>query len=373
MLLAVPALASLGITLTNLFTWPQGRAGTGRGERVSVLIPARDEEATIEGAVRAALAGDPPLHEVVVCDDGSTDDTARILDRLRAAHPRLRVVGAPPLPPGWVGKPHACQVLGGATTADVLVFVDADTRLSPDGIARVLDLFSRYGADVVTAMPRQVMGSFAERLLLPLLPLTYTSWLPLALVWWSRDPRFVAANGQVMALSRRAFDALGGFTAVRAEVVDDVALCRRAKEAGLRVVFADGREIASCRMYRSATEIWRGFSKNICEGLGGSALAVLGVVGLYLSAFVLPYAALLAAIGGASALWVPAAVGVGANLASRSALAVRFDHTAASVLLHPLAVLVLAAIALNSVRWARRDAIRWRGRVYPRRSRREVP
>jgi hypothetical protein len=370
MLLAVPALVALGITLVNLPTWPRGRRCADQGARVSVLIPARDEEATIESAVHAALENDPPVHEVVVCDDNSTDDTPAILDRLRAAHPRLRVVSAPPLPAGWVGKPHACQVLSEHATGDVLVFVDADTMLAREGIVRVLDLFSRYRADAVSALPRQVMGSFAERLLLPLLSLTYTSWLPLFLVWWSRNPRFLAANGQVLALSREALDAVGGFAAVRAEVVDDVALCRHAKKAGLRVVFADGRDLASCRMYGSAAEIWRGFSKNICEGLGGSALAVLAVLGLYLSAFVVPYLALLAALGGASSLLLPGIAGVGANLTLRGALAIRFGHSVGSVLLHPLAVVVLAAIAVNSIWWTRGDAIRWRGRVYPGRPRR---
>lgn len=353
-MIALPAGVALAVTLLNLATWPRGRR-VGTPGAMSVLIPARNEEATIEAAVRAALAN--PVAEVVVCDDASTDATPSILARLAREDSRVRVLQAPALPAGWVGKVHACHVLAGAARGEVLLFVDADVTLAPDGAGRVAALLSDHQADVLTAFPAQVLGSAVERLMLPLLSVTYTSWLPLRLVSWTRDPRFLAANGQVLAIRREALEGLGGFAAIRAEIVDDMALCRRAKTAGLRVVFADGAALASCRMYRSARELWDGFSKNLFEGLGDRLTVLAGVVGLYLWAFVLPYVGLVAGVEGAQ-------MGVLANLALRASLAVRYGHPLWSVVAHPIAVLGLVGIAARSVGWWARGRIEWRGRTY---------
>jgi chlorobactene glucosyltransferase len=167
---------------------------------------------------------------------------------------------------------------------------------------------------------------------------------------------------------RDAYRALGGWAAARGEVVDDMAFGRAAKRAGLRVVFADGHRMASSRMYRGFQELWEGFSKNLYEGIGGSPGALALIVALHAWVFLLPYAALVAALLGASALLVPAVAGVAANVLIRAALAARFRQPWEGVLLHPLSVLALLAIALNSFRWARGNRIRWRGRVYAARA-----
>lgn len=361
------ALVALSITMFNLLTWPRGRRTAVHRGLVSVLVPARNEERTIGACVDAILRSHHDVHELIVIDDGSTDRTRPILEERAAADPRLRVISGTGLPSGWVGKPHACHQLSGAATGDLLVFVDADVLLDRDGLGRLVELMRDHQADVVTAVPGQLTGSLVERLVLPLLHLTYTAWLPLVLVHRSNDPRFLAANGQILAIRRDAYDAIGGFEAVKNEVVDDMALCRAAKRVRRRVVFADGSALAQCRMYTSAAEVWRGFSKNLYEGVGESPLALLGVVAVYLGGFVAPFALLVAAplVAG---LWVPALVGVAANVVLRVALALRFRHPLVGVLLHPVAVVILVAIAVNSWRWSRRGAIQWAGRTYAPRS-----
>src|SRR5690606_29172545 len=133
-------------------------------------------------------------------------------------------------------------------------------------------------AEVVTGVPEQRMETFVERLVMPLLVMTYTSWLPLTLVTASRDERLVAANGQLLALRRAHLEALGGFSTVAHEIVDDVAFCRLAKRRGQRVIFADGSRMARCRMYESAGALWRGFSKNVYEGLGSPLTLLVAVM-----------------------------------------------------------------------------------------------
>ena len=365
-----------GMTALNMLTWPRAqRAAAQAAARqssatVSILIPARNEEDTISACVLAALAADPL--EVVVYNDGSTDATGELLAALAQQDDRLRVVQGCGLPEGWIGKPHACHQLAQHARGEVLFFLDADTFVDPQALTQLMTLMTRYEADAVTAVPRQLMGSFAERLILPLLHLTYTSWFPLMLTWRSKDVRFLAANGQIMAIKRRAYERVGGFAAVRQEVVDDMAICRALKGAGHRVVFADGDQLAQCRMYGSARQVWEGFSKNIYEGLGGHPLALLGVLGLYALAFVAPYilAPVLGAVGHQAA--GVAALALGFNLLLRLMLAQRHHHSALSVLLHPMGVLGLLAIAVNSALWHHRGKIVWSGRAYQARAARQT-
>lgn len=351
-LIAGPALP-LVLTVVNLATWRRPGVGVPP-PRTSALVPARDEQATIEACVRALLA--EPVHEVLVYDDASTDDTPRILASIAATEPRLRVLVGDGLPAGWVGKPHACHRLANAAVGDRLWFVDADTVVLPGALGRL----GSVPADVVTALPFQRLRTVGEQLVVPLLHLTYLSWLPLVLIAHTRDPRILAANGQVLSVSRAAYDRIGGFQAVRSEVVDDMAFCRLAKARGLRVAFVDGTEIASCRMYTSLTEAWRGFSKNLYEGVGGRA-AIVAVIGLYLGCFLAPWVCWPLAP-------VPAAVGIGLGLLQRVLLAVRFRLPLLTVVLHPLSVLAFVGIALTSAWWSWTDRIHWRGRTYAARA-----
>lgn len=371
-----PPLLPLLLTLFNIAFWPRGTLNApSSGARLFVLIPARNEEARIEACVRAAFAAGTPSatpHAVIVCDDHSTDRTAAVLDGLSAEFPALRVIRGAPLPKGWVGKPHACHQLAqaaralGAGPTDRLVFIDADTVLKPGAFARLESIFAARGAGLVTAVPQQITVTFFERLVLPLLHLTYTSWFPLPLVWLSSDTRFLAANGQVLAVTVAAYDKAGGYGAksVRRALVDDMALCRTVKETGTRVVFADGFDIATCRMYTSASQVWDGFSKNIFEGLGRKVPALVMVNLLYSLSFIAPWvAAAVLYVAGHPALPV-ALVGVGINVAHRLVLFSRYRQPSEGILLHPLAVLALLAISINSYLWSARGSVVWSGRAY---------
>jgi chlorobactene glucosyltransferase len=366
--IAGPPVFILALVLFNLAVWPRGRAEGGMPGRVSVLIPARNEATRVEACVRGMLGGSLQPDEVVVCDDGSTDGTADVVRRLAAEDARVRLITAGPLPAGWVGKPHACHRLAQEARGDVLVYVDADTVAGRECLARLGSLLADYRADVATVAPRQRMHSFGERMIVPLLALSYVAWLPLPLVWRSRDSRFLVANGQLLAVRRAALEASGGWAAVAGEVVDDMAICRRVKETGGRVVFADGARMAECRMYDGAGEVWRGFSKNLYEGLGGRPALLALVVVLHAWVFVLPYAAVIAGLAGVGGVLVPALLGVAVNVMMRGTLAIRLRQPVEGVVLHPFAILGLIAIAINSFRWSRRGQIAWRGRTYAARA-----
>ena len=383
-LLAVPPLLPLGLVAFNALFWTRGRAEPeavlAAPGGVSVLIPARDEVANIERCVRAADAARGPIVEIVVYDDGSTDGTAEILVGLQQEIPRLRVLTGVSLPAGWVGKPHALHRLSAQAAGEVLLNIDADVTLEQDGVLRMLSLLGTpeqvpggLGAALVTAVPRQLTGSFGEEMMVPLLHLSYVAWLPMPLIHRTRDSRVLAANGQLLMVRRSALEAVGGWASVRTAVVDDMALCRVFKKSGQRVVFADGDRIAQCRMYSDAGSLWRGFAKNFYEGIGGHPVAMIVVMGLHLLFFVAGYLALpIAVLLGASGPAAAAAIGVGANVILRLIMAARYGHRPGSVLLHPVAVILMMGVLLDSFRWSRRGDIRWRGRSYPARAEREA-
>jgi chlorobactene glucosyltransferase len=368
--LAPLPLYALSVALVNAATWRRGSLDTQARGSVSVLIPARNEERNIAKALLSIIT-DPHakmVEEIVVCDDQSNDSTRSIVHELMKRDSRIRLLTGAPLRPGWVGKPHALSQLAAAARGDFFLFMDADVELKPGGISRLLSLTAAPAhGRVVTAMPAQRSGTFFERLVLPLLPLTYLAWLPLRLIEWGTDPRTVAANGQLLLLRRQDYRELGGFEAVRNQIVDDVAFCKHAKTNGKRVVFADGTLIAECRMYDGARATVDGFSKNIYEGVNGK-IGVVSAMSLYFLTFLAPYLGVLLATLEPKAfepLLLPALVGSTAILSLQLLLVARYQQPKSGLLFHPLSIVAFLAICVNSWRWHARGRVLWAGRSYP--------
>jgi hypothetical protein len=355
------------ICLRNLAAFRLAPPAPADPPPLSILIPARDEAASIERAVRAACAQTATAVEVVALDDGSADDTPRILARLSSELPRLRVVSGEPMPPGWAGKAWACwQLASRHARHGWLLFVDADVRLRPDAAARALAAARAAGAEFVSAFPRQVLGSAAEALIVPLIYLVLLMYLPVWLVRRHPMPALSAGCGQFMLVRRDAYLAAGGHRAVRGTLHDGLMLARRMKAAGFAVGLFDGRDVACCRMYSGLRATWQGFARNAYEALGSFPVLTVMVVsnGAF---FVLPSVVgpLLLVTGGLS----PAAAAWSGSLALalgvRAALAARFGAPWWTVPATPVAVLLMIGIQLNSYLNARTGrSVVWRARVY---------
>lgn len=359
------ALLPLLLGLANLALYRTPRANAPAGTAVSVLIPARNEEAGIAAAVRGALASNNVELEVVVLDDQSTDSTRRIVQELAVQDPRVRLLDAPPLPAGWSGKQHACHLLARHARHDVLLFQDADVRLAPGAVGRIAGRLLFGKAALVSGFPRQETGSLGERLLVPMMLFLLIGYLPLIGVRLTRRAAFGAACGQLVAVRRVAYERAGGHEAIRASWHDGLKLPRVFRRAGFRTDLFDATDLATCRMYRGWRESWRGFAKNATEGMATPvALPVWTalLVGGHILPWVLVPATLLAGAAEAAAVALAAVL---SGLLFRVVLAGRFRQPLSTVPLHPGAIAVTLAIQWSALAasWRGRPA-EWRGRTY---------
>jgi glycosyltransferase involved in cell wall biosynthesis len=367
---AVGALVAWGGMLSNLRLYTR----TVRGDRpaartavpmVSVCIPARNEEANIEACVRSVLANVDVAVEVLVYDDQSTDATPAILARLVAEDARVRVVPTQPLPQGWNGKQWGCERMGQAAHGQWVLFTDADVRFERDCVARTLARAESLGADLLSTVPRQVTGSWAEHAVIPLISFVLLSYLPMARMRATTSPAASGACGQFILARRDAWLASGGHAAFRASMHDGIKMPRAFRRAGFRTDLFDGTDLVQCRMYRGLGQVWRGFAKNAYEGLGSPVL-LLFVTLLHGCAVLLPWLTLALGLAGvAMATWVPwvAALTIVAGFAQRIVLARRFAHAWASVALHPVGILMLTVIQWHSL-WLHLTGRRaWKGRT----------
>ena len=206
--------------------------------------------------------------ELIVLDDHSTDRTAAIVRDIAAKDARVRVELAPPLPADWCGKQHACYSLSKLARFDILTFLDADVRLTPDALARMVEFQRTSGAALVSGFPRQETGTLLEKLVIPLINWLLTCYLPIAPMRKLADPRFGAGCGQWFLTTRAAYEKVGGHAAVKESLHDGVKLPRAYRQHGFLTDICDATDIAACRMYRSAGQVWSGLAKNAREGLG---------------------------------------------------------------------------------------------------------
>ena len=331
----------------------------------SVLIPARNEEANIGLALRSVLASTTAPIEVIVLDDDSTDRTAQIVREIARSDGRVRVETAPPLPPGWCGKQHACHVLSRLASHPILVFLDADVRLKPSAIERMTAFLEESGAALVSGVPEQKMRTASERLLVPLIHFVLLGFLPIRRMRIDLRPALGAGCGQLFVALRHAYVASGGHRAIRDSLHDGPKLPRVFRAAGFRTDLFDATDIASCRMFSTEAEVWRGLARNAGEGLGSPRLIGIATL-LLVGGQVLPIVSLaIACLNGSALKFALSLAGTGAAFWPRMLAVHRFRQPLDGALLHPIGICALLAIQWFAFfrTLARRPSI-WKGREY---------
>ena len=361
------------LVLFNLAVYPRlSRAASlpspARWPKVSVVIPARDEERAIEQAVRSQLAQDYPDFQVIVVDDRSSDGTPQILAELARSDARLRVIAGKEPPAGWLGKPHALHQGSEAARGELILFADADITYHPQTLREAVTLMEARSLDLVALLPTFEMRGFWENVLMPYVPLSY--FFGPAILANSDRLRWLAAGaGSGNLVRRSAYDSAGGHAALRASVVDDVRLAVNVKQAGYRCWGVRAEDRLSVRVYRGFSEVWEGFTKNLAfvfKGTFGTLFLILTL--LTAIPALLPALVLIAALLGApieSADVKLAAIGVALAVLARLPVAIALRHPLWTTLTNPLMVAVWMGIIVRSLhrRLVRREVL-WRGRRY---------
>jgi chlorobactene glucosyltransferase len=332
-----------------------------RSPKVSILVPARDEEDSIGPCVQSLLAQDYGDFEVIVLDDDSRDRTPAVLAGLKTD--RLRVLQGRPLPDDWNGKAWACRQLADAARGELLLFTDADTEFRPETARLAVNAMEALRADLLTAITANRVLTLGEQLTVPfvtwsllsLLPLIVTRLLPSSAV-------FTTANGKFMLIRREVYDAIGGHDAVKDDATEDIAIARSARRRGYRWRLLDATPLVNARMYRGLRDAVAGFSKNLFAVFNYRVLVALFVWVWLLTITWLPIVGVAAAI--ASGKTMPLAPAATIVLAGGIWLlaSLKFGLPWHLFLLGPAIVTVSAFVGLRAMVLVLTGRAEWKGR-----------
>ena len=283
------------IALLNFITRPILPHGTpSQDALISILIPARNEEANIEKLVKGVLAQQYQNFELIIYSDQSTDKTLSIANEIAKADKRVRVIEGTGLPQGWLGKNHACYKLASHAQGNWLLFLDADVTVSPHFVENALAYAQQKKLALLSMFPRQQLNSLGEKLVVPSMNWILLSLLFLRLVKWSKRKSLAAANGQMMMFNAEQYRKNQWHEKVKLSAAEDISISRLVKRQRLKMATLLGTDDISCRMYSSYAEAINGFSKNVAAFFGGSILvtivfALIGTIGPFIVLFSLPF------------------------------------------------------------------------------------
>jgi chlorobactene glucosyltransferase len=359
-------------TLLNLRSLRRARCDTGLPDPaplVSILVPARNEEANIGACLDSLRRQDYPNYEILVLDDSSSDRTPEIVARAAAEDSRVRLLQGKPLPDGWAGKPFACHQLAQQARGPWLLFTDADTVHAPTVLRDILCTAIASQAALISGFPHQRVTSIWQKMALPIMCYyMLLCWVPL---WWmqrSARPLPSVAIGQFMFFSAREYRSVGGHEAVKDRIIEDVWVAREITRRRYRQLTLDLSDLVSCQMYRGFGSMWEGMSRWLYTVASlsavGLAITMVVVTLLFLAPFVwLAHALLVSkpALG-----WeLLVGVQVGLLLLGRFLVGRRFSQPNLSVVLHPIGMgLVLLLSMYASYQAITGAGVRWKGRVY---------
>jgi len=366
LLTLLPTMMFIGnLRLYTVATSTADAIDKARMESISVLIPARNEAAGIATALDHILRSDHPSFEVLILDDHSEDETASIVTRYAERDPRVRLLHSAPLPSGWNGKQHACWQLAQHASTPWLLFLDADVHLTEDAITRVLAQMLSRPVSLLSGFPKQVTGTFSEKMLIPMMHIVLLGYLPLERMRASTDPGFAAGCGQLFLAAREDYFRCGGHKEIYSSRHDGIKLPRLFRKHGLKTDLFDATDICSCRMYRGYRQVTQGLLKNATEGIANRTLIIPFTL-LLGGAFVMPLVLAIVSLIYSWPTWLATFfwLTVGLSILPRLLAAVRFQQSWIGVVGHPLAVawfLLLQWRAL--IRSVQGKQVLWRGRA----------
>ena len=345
------------VVLVNFLSRPYlPKATLEREPKVSILIPARNEEQTLPHLLSDLSKLEYSNFEVWVCDDHSTDSTPLILEQAVQNDARVHFFTKNELPKGWKGKNHACHALAQRASGDYFLFVDADVRLEPQAVTRAVAHAKTRRLGLLSVFPKQLIQTKGEWKTVPLMNWILLSFLPLALVRMKWFPSLSAANGQFMLFDAQIYRTYEWHKQVRNNTVEDIAIARLMKKKRINIAVLLGQNDVACRMYSGFDEAIQGFSRNVHQYFGGSRLWLVAFWLLVWARW--PFFAL-------SGQWVLLAIAIVFSfimkvlISSLSQQALHFN-----LKFHFSQLGAFTQIVLKNLQAARRGRVEWKGRIY---------
>ncbi|MGV8877784.1 MAG: glycosyltransferase [Sphingobacteriaceae bacterium] len=343
------------VTLFNYISNPKlGHSPRQNHDLVSILVPVRDEVDNILNLLQSIKDQGYQHYEVIILDDASVDGTYEICKTWIGADNRFSVVNGKDLPIGWLGKNFACYQLAALAKGRYLLFLDADETIGTDLINSVVYRMKVRQLKLLSLFTNQVMLTFGERLVVPLMHFTLLNLLPLRLVYLSKNAAFAAASGQCMVFDAADYHTNQWHEQVKSVVVEDIEIMKLVKKYNQNgeALLANG--MVSCRMYKSYTEALNGFSKNLLAGFNYS------VPGLLVFLMLLLGGPLFVMLSGDSQLIL-----FMITLILLSRVMISFasgQHVFYNLILHPVQMISFALIAHLSIKRYLTKTTIWKGR-----------
>ena len=340
--------------------------------RLSVVVAAKDEQDNIENCVNSLLKQEYPDFEIVVIDDRSDDDTAKIVRELAKNDPRVRLVQVVNLPAGWCGKNHAMQRGVETVTSDYILMTDADCTYNSDQTLRVsMQYMLDNNADMLSLTPTLKMQSFWERLLQPVLGGILMIWFTPSKVCNPKKPH-AFANGQFMMMKRSSYLAIGSHEAIKGSLIEDMDLARNIKSAGFNLFFRQSEDLFDVRMYSNRAQIVRGWIRiftGVFQTFIPKLKALIVLWGKGLTPFVTTLISLIMLLVVGGDLWLKSTIICSLGLVAQLIMMVRFykfnQAGKWNGLIYPFASFYAGTILIKSMLTLRSGAkIVWRGTIY---------
>lgn len=327
---------------------------------VSVIVPARNEEASLGDCLRSLVAQTGIAFEIIVVDDHSTDRTHEIASSFSG----IRLIEAGPLPPGWTGKNNAVTAGAHQAKGEWLLFTDADTVHLAGSLARSLEEAKHHGAALLSYSPEQIVRAFWEKAVMPVIFAELASRYRPKEVSDPASP-VAAANGQYILITREAYDAVGGHADLAGELLEDVALARAVKQSGRKIFFRYAGDAVRTRMYRSFAQLREGWTKNLALLFPNPRSLTLRVMLVWLLAWIAPLIAAILFAGSPGALRTTIILTCGIPLIQLIARIHRANCSPeATILAAIFGPPLFAYLLLRSARAHRNGTVAWKGRGY---------
>ena len=367
---------SFVITLSNIkfFNFLNDSVVTLDGQNeppwVSVLVPARNEEANISKCISALIKQNYKLLEIIVLDDRSDDCTSDLVSKFVASNSKVKLISGLPLPDGWTGKNWACHQLSQASGGDFLLFIDADTILSEDSVSNALIESMDHSVDLLTVMPHRISSCVIEWLMYPFIDWVSFCWMPMYMAAKSKSPNLSATFGQFILFTREAYNIIGGHKVIAVNPLDDFELGRMVKRHGLKWMLFGCTNSVKVLSYQGNLDAFKGVSRSVFPALYYRvSVLMLLVFGLILFTLLPPITIVLSTMAyyQESHFLLMAFVSLSMFTISWIIVCRKFHHSLLTIPFYPVAVVLMVLVAFYSLISYSFGVTSWKNRKIVRR------